>query len=300
MSDSPSSAPSCAGTSRRRSTAGCATCTSRRSGRGPARRRAPRRRHAPSRLAQRVAALEAEPVGAPRPHHRQPRLQPGSVPGSGRSSAWPTRRAPTCGPGLAPTPTRCASRPRRTPPPPARPPTATTRSAARPPTTRRPACSRTRSAAPTSLLDDADREATARREEAEAVYEHQRARAAQAAADFETTLAQRRQRAEADFMERRLGQRVRARGAAGPHRADAPGRRAHHPRVEREGLAGARAGSRAGRRDRLRGAVEGRPGACRVRARARRREPAPRQHQRPGSATCGRCSPRSPAASRRS
>jgi len=49
------------------------------------------------------------------------------------------------------------------------------------------------------ILDHADREATARREEAEAVYEHQRARAAQAAADFEKTLADRRDKAAADF-----------------------------------------------------------------------------------------------------
>lgn len=49
------------------------------------------------------------------------------------------------------------------------------------------------------LLDAADRDATARREEAEALYEQQRARAAQAAADFEMTLAQRRDRAEQDF-----------------------------------------------------------------------------------------------------
>lgn len=49
------------------------------------------------------------------------------------------------------------------------------------------------------ILDHADREATARREEAEAVYEHQRARAAGAAADFEKTLAARRNKAAADF-----------------------------------------------------------------------------------------------------
>jgi cell division septum initiation protein DivIVA len=49
------------------------------------------------------------------------------------------------------------------------------------------------------ILDHADREATARREEAEAVYEHQRARAAAAAADFERTLAERRDKAAADF-----------------------------------------------------------------------------------------------------
>ena len=49
------------------------------------------------------------------------------------------------------------------------------------------------------LIDHADREAAARREEAEAVYESQQARAAQAAADFEHTLAERREAAAADF-----------------------------------------------------------------------------------------------------
>ncbi|MDR1767494.1 MAG: hypothetical protein LBR32_03525 [Propionibacteriaceae bacterium] len=49
------------------------------------------------------------------------------------------------------------------------------------------------------ILDHADREATARREEAEALYEHQRARAAAAAADFERTLAERRDKAAAEF-----------------------------------------------------------------------------------------------------
>lgn len=49
------------------------------------------------------------------------------------------------------------------------------------------------------LLDQADREATVRREEAEAVYERQRARAAAAAADFEQTLASRRDKAAEDF-----------------------------------------------------------------------------------------------------
>ena len=43
-----------------------------------------------------------------------------------------------------------------------------------------------------SLLDDADREAMTRREEAEAVYERARAKSAAAAVDFETTLAARR------------------------------------------------------------------------------------------------------------
>lgn len=52
------------------------------------------------------------------------------------------------------------------------------------------------------LLDDADRQATARREEAEAIHERQRALAAKAAADFEQTLAERRSKAEKDFQER--------------------------------------------------------------------------------------------------
>jgi len=48
-------------------------------------------------------------------------------------------------------------------------------------------------------LDAAERDAAARLQEAEAVYEDQRAKAAQAAADFETTLARRREKAEEDF-----------------------------------------------------------------------------------------------------
>lgn len=51
------------------------------------------------------------------------------------------------------------------------------------------------------ILDHADREATARREEGEAVYENQRARAAAAAADFEQTLADRRDKAAIEFAE---------------------------------------------------------------------------------------------------
>jgi hypothetical protein len=47
--------------------------------------------------------------------------------------------------------------------------------------------------------DAAERDASARRAEAEALHEDQRAKAAQAAADFETTLAERRQKATAEF-----------------------------------------------------------------------------------------------------
>lgn len=49
------------------------------------------------------------------------------------------------------------------------------------------------------LIDHADREASARRGEAEAVYEQQRAAAAAAAADFEQTLAARRDKAAEEF-----------------------------------------------------------------------------------------------------
>jgi hypothetical protein len=52
------------------------------------------------------------------------------------------------------------------------------------------------------MLDEAQRQATARREEAEAMYERQRAQAAKAAADFEQTLAERRDAAEHDFRDR--------------------------------------------------------------------------------------------------
>ena len=50
-----------------------------------------------------------------------------------------------------------------------------------------------------SILDDADRQATARREEAEAVYERARAKSAASAADFETTLATRRDTSAQEF-----------------------------------------------------------------------------------------------------
>ena len=56
------------------------------------------------------------------------------------------------------------------------------------------------------MLDGADRDAAARRQEAEAVYETQRAKAAAAAADFETTLAQRR-RERREGVHRAAGQR---------------------------------------------------------------------------------------------
>lgn len=52
------------------------------------------------------------------------------------------------------------------------------------------------------LRDAAERDAAARLQEAEAVFEKQRAQAASAAADFETTLARRREKAEEEFATR--------------------------------------------------------------------------------------------------
>lgn len=52
------------------------------------------------------------------------------------------------------------------------------------------------------VQDDAERAATARREEGQAILEQQRAEAAKAAADFETALAERRERAEQGLAER--------------------------------------------------------------------------------------------------
>ncbi len=49
------------------------------------------------------------------------------------------------------------------------------------------------------LREETERDAAARVAEAQAVFEAQRAKAAQAAADFETTLAERRERVEAEF-----------------------------------------------------------------------------------------------------
>jgi cell division septum initiation protein DivIVA len=51
------------------------------------------------------------------------------------------------------------------------------------------------------LREETERDAAARVAEAQAVYEAQRAKAAQAAADFETTLAERRDRVEQEFTE---------------------------------------------------------------------------------------------------
>jgi cell division septum initiation protein DivIVA len=51
------------------------------------------------------------------------------------------------------------------------------------------------------LRDETERDTKARREEAEALFERNRAKAAQAAADFETTLAHRREQSERDFTE---------------------------------------------------------------------------------------------------
>jgi cell division septum initiation protein DivIVA len=57
--------------------------------------------------------------------------------------------------------------------------------------------------------DSAERDASVRLQEAEAVYEEQRARAAKAAADFETTLAGRRKAAEDEFTQKMADSQAR-------------------------------------------------------------------------------------------
>lgn len=74
-------------------------------------------------------------------------------------------------------------------------------------------------------LDAAHHDALARREEGEALWEDHRARAAQAAADFEMTLATRRERAQADF---------HSRAAAAEHHLDSVERAAAHARAQSE------------------------------------------------------------------
>lgn len=74
-------------------------------------------------------------------------------------------------------------------------------------------------------VDAAHHDALARREEGEALWEEHRARAAQAAADFEMTLATRRERAQADF---------HSRAAAAEHHLDSVERAAAHARAQSE------------------------------------------------------------------
>ena len=124
------------------------------------------------------------------------------VPGRPDPRAWPRARPSSCAPRprRRPTPSGrrapggrrgCATRPTATPP----------ASAARP--TRRPPGSwRTPARRADEHRDSAERDASVRMQEAEAVYEEQRARAAKAAADFETTLAGRRSAAEDEFTQK--------------------------------------------------------------------------------------------------
>lgn len=74
-------------------------------------------------------------------------------------------------------------------------------------------------------VEAAHREAGARREEAEALWEDHRARAAAAAAEFEVTLANRRERAQEDF---------RARAEAAEDHLESVGRAADHARARAE------------------------------------------------------------------
>ena len=93
-------------------------------------------------------------------------------------------------------------------------PTATSPGSAARPTPRPPASSKTPARVPTSSRDIAERDASVRLQEAEAVYEEQRARAAKAAADFETTLAGRRQAAEQEFTQKMAESQARLDEAA--------------------------------------------------------------------------------------
>jgi len=79
-----------------------------------------------------------------------------------------------------------------------------------------------------SIVDDAAREAAARREEAEAYYEKQRATAAASAADFERTLGERRERSAAEFTAQ-MAQQDQALAAV-QERADLLGREAEDDR----------------------------------------------------------------------
>ena len=144
--------------------------------------------------------------------------------------------------------------------------------------------------------DAAERDAAARRQEAEALYEQQRAKAAAAAADFEATLAERRA-AHHRGVPGAAGRDPRAArdraGTAEP--AARPGRRASssRPRPRRRRILE----DAAARADALVGEAAGhrRADPRRHRPRARGRDPAPRQHQRAAGQRPARCCPRCPA-----
>jgi hypothetical protein len=78
--------------------------------------------------------------------------------------------------------------------------------------------------------DSAERDASVRLQEAEAVYEEQRARAAKAAADFETTLAGRRNAAEDEFTQNMADSQARLDEAS--QLAERTRTDAEHSRVE--------------------------------------------------------------------
>ena len=170
-------------------------------------------------LAARVQELHDAATATPRSR----RATSTSGPASGRSCRWPTPRRPSSatrpgggrGPhdGVAPgAPRRCATEADQYA---ARVRSEADATAARIVEDARKAADEHR--------DSAERDASVRLQEAEAVYEEQRARAAKAAADFETTLAGRRTPAEDEFTQKmarvpgpsRRGERA---GRAHPHR----------------------------------------------------------------------------------
>ena len=138
-----------------------------------------------------------------------------------------------------------------------------------------------RAGRPTPLRDESERDAKARREEAEALFENNRAKAAQAAADFETTLAHRRDQAERDFTEQMKANEQQL--GVVQHRSEQLRLEAEKLRadVDRKSKRTLDEAAAPGRRDRRRGQGPGRAHPHRVRARAVRGHPAPRQHQRP-------------------
>ena len=131
-----------------------------------------------------------------------------------------------------------------------------------------------------SIIDDAAREAAARREEAEAYFEKQRATAAASAADFERTLGERRERASAEFTAQMAKQDQAL--AAVQERADLLSREAEEDRQAKATEAARvleNARAEAGPWSRR---PRSRPSGCAATpSAARRGDRPPRQHHRP-------------------
>ena len=134
---------------------------------------------------------------------------------------------------------------------------------------------------PTPLRDESERDAKARREEAEALFENNRAKAAQAAADFETTLAHRRDQSERDFTEKMKANEQQL--GAVQHRSEQLRLEAEKLRADSDRKSKRTLDEAARQADEIVAAGQGagRADPHRVRARAVGVHPAPRQHQCP-------------------